>query len=144
MKISSKLECGVVALVDIAINSEHGQTVSIAGISERQKISAKYLEQILVALKQARIIRGQKGARGGYVLARPAEDIHFDEIINALDISILGENDSEDAQGIRKVMNDEIWCRLDKQLSGFASAISLAEIAEKCSLIDAEQYMYYI
>ena len=144
MKISSKLECGVVALIDIALNSENGETVSITGIADRQGISAKYLEQILVALKQARLIRGQKGAKGGYVLARPADTIYFDEVINALDLTILSENETEEATGIRKVVTEEVWSRLDKQLSTFASGISLKEIAEKCAVPDNGEYMYYI
>ncbi|MBR1863793.1 MAG: Rrf2 family transcriptional regulator [Ruminococcus sp.] len=144
MKISSKLECGIVALIDIAINSQHGKTVSIAGISKRQNISTKYLEQILVALKQARLIRGQKGAGGGYLLSRPAEDIYFDQIINALDLTILSGNDNEGVSGIRRVMNDEIWRPLDEQLTGLTSGISLAQIAEKCAASEQEEFMYYI
>lgn len=82
MKISSKVECGIIALVDIAINSKDGKVVSIADIAMRQNISAKYLEQILIALKQANLIRGQKGSRGGYRLARSANKINFNEVIN--------------------------------------------------------------
>ena len=54
----------------------------------------KYLEQILVALRQTHLIRGIKGFKGGYVIARPADKISFQEIIDALDITILGDADT--------------------------------------------------
>ena len=49
MKISTKVECGIIALIDIAIHSENGEAVAVSSISKRQNISVKYLEQILVA-----------------------------------------------------------------------------------------------
>ena len=52
MKISTKVECGIIALIDIAIHSENGEAVAVSSISKRQNISVKYLEQILVALRQ--------------------------------------------------------------------------------------------
>lgn len=61
MKISTKVECGIIALIDIAIHSENGEAVAVSSISKRQNISVKYLEQILVALRQAHLIRGIKG-----------------------------------------------------------------------------------
>lgn len=61
MKISTKVECGIIALIDIAIHSENGEAVAVSSISKRQNISVKYLEQILVALRQTHLIRGIKG-----------------------------------------------------------------------------------
>lgn len=58
----------------------------------------KYLEQILVALRQTHLIRGIKGFKGGYVIARPADKISFQEIIDALDITILGDADTGGAE----------------------------------------------
>ncbi|MFR4476199.1 MAG: Rrf2 family transcriptional regulator [Ruminococcus callidus] len=76
MKISTKVECGIIALIDIAIHSENGEAVAVSSISKRQNISVKYLEQILVALRQTHLIRGIKGFKGGYVVARPADRSH--------------------------------------------------------------------
>ena len=70
MKISTKVECGIIALIDIAIHSENGEAVAVSSISKRQNISVKYLEQILVALRQTHLIRGIKGFKGGYVVGR--------------------------------------------------------------------------
>lgn len=149
MKISARVECGIIALIDIAINSNDGNAVSIAGISGRQNISAKYLEQVLIALKQAHIIRGQKGSRGGYMLARPAKEINFREIINALDVTILCDayiDEDPDNSDYKVTVNSCLWDKMNSYLQEFAEKITLAEVAEQCR--DAhhanDEYMYYI
>lgn len=149
MKISTRVEYGIIALLDIAINSENGKAVSIAGISERQNISAKYLEQLLTALKQAHLIRGQKGSRGGYILARSSSDISFDEIINALDITILSDSQfdgSTDISLFKSTINNCLWNKMNSFLRNFAKKITLAEVSEQCKLAngDGSEYMYYI
>ena len=89
MKVSTRVEYGMLALTDIALYSENGSSVSGPDIAERQNISQKYLEQILTHLKQAGLIRAQKGLRGGYTLSRPADSIRLSEVLNALDNGIL-------------------------------------------------------
>jgi Rrf2 family protein len=149
MKISTRVECGIVALVDIAINSENGTAISTVGISERQNISAKYLEQILIALKQANLIRGQKGSKGGYVLSRPANKITFNEVINALDVTILHDSyndDSDQPSDYRSTINDCLWKKMTDYMNSFTADITLADVAEKCRSTDGgnHEYMYYI
>ena len=89
MKISTKVECGIIALVDICINSGNDEVVTVINISRRQDISAKYLEQILPLLRHAGIIRSVKGAKGGYTLTAPADQITLREVIDALDSGVL-------------------------------------------------------
>ena len=147
MKISTKVECGIIALIDIALNSEEGKAVSIAGISERQDISAKYLEQILIAFRQANLIKGQKGSRGGYTLSNKAENITFKEILNALDGTILSdvEEDKSSFPGYRSVLKECLWDRMNAYLVDFAENTTLKDIAEKCrSQTDNGSFMYYI
>ena len=53
MKISTKVECGIIAIADIAMNSENGETVTVYSVAERRGLSGKYLEQVLTSLRQA-------------------------------------------------------------------------------------------
>ena len=55
MKISTKVECGIIAIADIAMNSENGETVTVYSVAERRGLSGKYLEQVLTSLRQARL-----------------------------------------------------------------------------------------
>ena len=150
MKISTKVEFGIVALADIAIYSVNGETVSSSDISGRQNISQKYLEQILVALRQAGFIRGQKGSRGGYTLARPASEISFSEILNGLDNNILADtyvSEDDTDGGLRDQVNSCIWDKLNGYMREFTAKMTLADFIELHKSESEENdgsFMYYI
>lgn len=135
MKVSTRVEYGMLALADIALSSEDGSSVSAPDIAERQHISQKYLEQILTHLKQAGLIRAQKGLRGGYALARPADRIRLTEILNALDNSILEEMNTEGtgADGsLRGAVNDCLWKQLNRSIIEFAESRTLWDLIQEC------------
>ena len=149
MKVSTRVEYGLLALTDIAIHSEMGGTVSSADIAERQGISQKYLEQIMLGLRQGGFVKGMKGSRGGYQLARSAEKIYLSEILNALDNSILADNvSSEDEQPseIREYVNVCLWDKLNGYMRRFTEHMSLADLIKECKneCGSKVEYMYYI
>ena len=147
MKVSTKVQYGMLALADIALYSENGSAVSGPEISERQDISQKYLEQILTHLKQAGLIRARKGLRGGYTLARPADQVKLAEILNALDNSILEEMDpagETDGRNLRGAVSDCVWRELDRSVSVFAESITLSNIMQKCRELSGDWDMYVI
>ena len=135
MRVSARVEYGVQALADIALYSENGSIVSAPEIAERQNISQKYLEQILTQLRQAGLIRAQKGLRGGYTLSRSAEKITISDILNALDNSILEETDPAEygEQGrLRSAVNDCLWKPLNRSLTEFAGNRTLWDLIQEC------------
>ncbi len=147
MKISAKVQYGMLALTDIALYSENGTAVSGPEIAERQDISQKYLEQILTHLKQAGMIRAQKGLRGGYTLSRPADQIRLSEILNALDNSILEETDpagETDGRSLRGAVNDCVWRELNRSITGFAESRTLSDIMQECRELSGDWDMYVI
>lgn len=149
MKISTKVEFGIIAVIDIAIHSNNNEAVTIYSISQRQNISNKYLEQILTTLRQAHIIRGLKGSRGGYVLTKPAESITFKDIIDALDITVLSDVDfsSQNGSVLIDTINDNLWDKMTAYIQNFAENITLADIIEQYnkSIEESSQHlMYYI
>lgn len=149
MKISTKVSFGIAALIDIAIHSEGGETVTVYSISKRQNISGKYLEQILTVLRQASIIRGMKGSKGGYVVAKPTEEITFKDIINALDVTVLNDaslDETQNSSAIIKTVNQCIWEKMTEYLQSFAESITLADITKLCknSIEEDTEPMYYI
>ena len=134
MKVSTRVEYGMLALADIALHTEDGPSVSAPDIAERQNISQKYLEQILTHLKQAGLIRAQKGLRGGYTLSRPAEKIRLSEVLNALDNSILEEMspDGSSDGSLRAAVNACLWGRLNRLMIEFVENKTLAEFVQEC------------
>lgn len=145
MKFSTRVEYGVLALTDIALHSENGSSVSAPDISERQGVSQKYLEQILTHLKQAGMIRAQKGLRGGYALARPAEGIRMSEILDALDNSILEDTRTENNGGtLRDAVNVCLWRKMNRSMIDFAENKMFSEFLTECREQLREEWDDYV
>ena len=117
MRLSKRSEYGIRALVNIASREEH-EMARIKEIASDEKISAKFLEQILLTLKNAGILQSKPGRGGGYYLGKPAKSISLGQIIRILDgplapIRCVSETayepcgcPDEDNCGLRLVMLD--------------------------------------
>lgn len=84
MKLSKRGEYALRVLQDMAAHWEEGP-IPNRELAERNNIPYRFLEQILLALKRGRIVRSQRGVRGGYALARPPDQITLAEVIRLLD-----------------------------------------------------------
>lgn len=90
MKISTKGEYGIRAMLYIAMNSEHGRPVTSHEIAKRQGIPEPYLRQILALLSRDRLIQSNRGPQGGHLLGRPAAEITFRHILVTLEGQTTG------------------------------------------------------
>jgi Rrf2 family protein len=84
MKLTTKSEYSLLALVYIARHQVNGY-IKIEQICNEYDISKKYLEQIFNSLKQTRYLKAKTGTKGGYQLAKPADQISLAEIIRLMD-----------------------------------------------------------
>lgn len=84
MRVSTRGRYGTRLMVDLAQHFADGP-IPLAQIAKRQDLSAKYLEQLIILLKGAGLIRSARGRRGGYMLARKPEDISVGEIVETLE-----------------------------------------------------------
>jgi Rrf2 family protein len=87
MMFSTKAEYGVRVMVELA-RRDAGSPVSLSEIAEHDKLPLAYLEHLAARLRKAGLIDSKRGARGGYMLARPAEEITMAEVVEALEGSI--------------------------------------------------------
>lgn len=85
MRVSTRGDYACRALLSLALRSDEAAPTSVRDIAERTGLPQPYLEQILLALKGAGLVRSKRGVGGGYVLARPPGDIHLSEILSAVD-----------------------------------------------------------
>jgi Rrf2 family iron-sulfur cluster assembly transcriptional regulator len=85
MRVSTRGDYACRALLSLALHADTSGPTSVRDIAERTGLPQPYLEQILLALKGAGLVRSKRGVGGGYVLARPAEEIRLSEIISAVD-----------------------------------------------------------
>ncbi|OGO88234.1 MAG: hypothetical protein A2Y24_05835 [Clostridiales bacterium GWE2_32_10] len=88
MKLSTKGEYGLRAIIDIAENSKNGEYVSISDISTRQKISDRYLEKIIAKLKKSGLVKSSRGVNGGYILGKDPKCINMFDILSVLEDNI--------------------------------------------------------
>lgn len=84
MKISFRGDYALKALLDLALHYSKG-VVKIQDMAKRQDIPFKYLEQILLMLKNAGYVKSQRGAKGGYHLAKEPKDITLGEIVRLME-----------------------------------------------------------
>ncbi len=99
-------------------------------ISESQGIPEEYLEQLMMPLKRAGLVRSQRGVRGGYTLARPASQITVLEILEALEGPILDAEPTDGALRERAQTSGvtEVWERLRQAMEETLRAITLAQV----------------
>lgn len=84
MRLSKRSEYGMRALIDLAFIYDQGP-IHVEDIADRENMPVKFLQQLLLTLKNAGILHSKKGANGGYYLARVPEEITLGEVIRVLD-----------------------------------------------------------
>jgi Rrf2 family protein len=144
MKISTRGRYGIRFLIDLAEHTDEDH-VTLASIAERQGISQRYLEQVVVILHRTGYIHSVKGASGGYSLARPAEDINIGEALRMLEGDMLvndhptpGENETRYQRCIRLAVFEPLNQRI-------AKVVDNKTLASLVGTIDPDaSYMYFI
>jgi Rrf2 family transcriptional regulator, cysteine metabolism repressor len=132
ISVTSKSRYAVVAMAELA-RSGDGGPIPIAQIAERRDMPVQFLEQLFSTLRRGGLLNSQRGVKGGYTLARPAEDITVLEVVQALDGKV-GEEGKE-AGGI--------WAEGVEALRDVFRSTTIADIARR-EADEAGSQMYYI
>jgi len=135
MKLTNKGRYAVMAMADIASNSNYGP-ISLTEISIRQNISLAYLEQIFIKLKNKKLVRSARGATGGYILDKPASDIKLSYIIFAVDEKVKTLNcKKQSKRGCNnrstKCITHNLWDQLDQHINGFFDKVKLQDLVKQ-------------
>jgi Rrf2 family protein len=129
MRVSAKADYAVRASLELAA-AEDGP-VKGERISQAQEIPLRFLENILIDLRHAGLIRAQRGADGGYWLAKPATEISLGDVIRAVDgplASVRGEA-PEDVSCVGAAENlRTVWVALRASLRSVVDEVTLAEV----------------
>lgn len=104
--------------------------MSVRAIAERQGIPAPYLEKLLGELRQAGLVRSQRGAHGGYRLARPAREISLAEILAAVGetIQAIDEVPSKGGGRVEDWVTQSVWFRISQRLQQVLEDINLEDL----------------
>ncbi|HEX7522311.1 MAG TPA: Rrf2 family transcriptional regulator [Acidimicrobiia bacterium] len=129
MKVSTRGDYAARALLSLALHSSDRPT-SVKEIAERTNLPQPYLEQILLAVKGAGLVRSKRGVGGGYVLAREPSRITLAEILTAVDgpmTTLMEEHDHCEGH----CMLQEVWVGVSDEMRKLLDGYTLAELVER-------------
>ncbi len=132
MKLSTRSRYGTRMLLDMAQNYQAGP-LHLTSIANRQGISVKYLEQIIIPLKKANYVQSVRGPKGGHVLARPPEEITVGEIVALLEDGmnlVECSNRPESCDRSESCITRHIWREAAQAMFEKLNAITLADLVK--------------
>jgi Rrf2 family protein len=132
LAITSKSPYAVRALAELARSGGQGP-VPIGEIARRRDIPVQFLEGLFATLRRAGILQSQRGVKGGYSFARPADELTVLEVVEALEGSL-----STDARN-----QGEIWAEAVDALRERLGALTIAEVSQREARAAGAQ-MYHI
>ncbi len=132
MRLTTKGRFALTAMIDLGLQGGVKPT-TLAGISERQKISLSYLEQLFSKLRRHGLVKSVRGPGGGYTLARPMAEISVADIILAVDEPIDATlcGGTEDCKDGERCMTHDLWAGLNERIYEYLSSVSLAQLVAK-------------
>lgn len=129
MRLTTKGRFAVTAMIDLALRGDEGP-VALASISERQKISLSYLEQLFGKLRRYKLVDSVRGPGGGYCIVRPLEHVTVADIIRAVDEQLDATQcgGRENCHDEHRCMTHDLWATLNSKMYEYLSSVTLADL----------------
>ncbi len=148
MKLSTKGQYGLRALLEIAIYQNEGP-VTLNNIAARQDISEGYLEQLMMPLKRAGIVKSVRGAQGGYLLAKNPKEVTVGEVIRVLEgpiapVACVDEENPEECVRADFCVTRIVWEKVRDSISGVLDSFSLEDLVQESKKRGEAENMYFI
>ena len=146
MKLSTRGRYATRALLDLALHQED-EPVLLKDIAQREKISLSYLEHLVTPLIAGGLVRSIRGAKGGVLLAKPAEQIKLSEVIQLLEGStalVECVNNPEVCERSGSCVTRDVWCELKDAINGVLESKTLQDLVERHREGELNDVMYHI
>ncbi|TAK20466.1 MAG: Rrf2 family transcriptional regulator [Chloroflexota bacterium] len=143
MKISSKGDYGLRALVDLALHHDAGAPVQVKDIARRQNIPEEYLGQLMVGLRRAGLVNSVRGAFGGYLLSRHPSEITVAQVLETLEGELAlvdGLTEKPSGRGPGGAIRD-LWWETTQAALAVLQRVSIADLAAREA---AQSHTYHI
>jgi len=145
VELSCKCEYAVLALLTLVEHYRQGDPLQIRQIAAQQHIPDRYLEQLLATLRRSGLVFSQRGARGGYLLARAPWKITLLEIINCIEGRESPVPVSPNPNmTLEKVVVQEIWQEADQAANTVLQDCTLQDLCDRRDVKQQIDLMYYI
>jgi Rrf2 family protein len=148
MRISAKGRYALAAAINLAENYDSGECTTVISISEKLGISKIYLEQVFSLLKRGGIVISEKGAQGGYQLARMPRQITVLDVLSAIELSLFEQTEetvNAKAPEIESVMRAMVFDSIDGTVKEVLEKVTLEDLVSRIDEQKKDQgFMYFI
>lgn len=133
MKLSTRTRYGIRAILELAENYGN-EPLQLRIIARDQRVSVKYLEQLMAMLKSAGIVRSVRGSKGGYILAKSPEQIKVSDCFECLEGSVITTECVEDESYCERT-NDciarQLWTEVQNSVMGVLQSMTLQNLVDR-------------
>ena len=149
MKLTIRGRYAVMALLELA-EYDGATPISLSLIAERQKLSLSYLELLFGKLRRRGLVKSVRGPGGGYVLAKPADDISIAHIITVVDPASGESLDKSSAEssieqaedlGFDGFLDRYLWNHLNQKMLEYLQGVSLADLLDQHTSMVRTQHL---
>jgi Rrf2 family transcriptional regulator, iron-sulfur cluster assembly transcription factor len=132
MRLTTKGRFAVTAMIDLGLR-QHNGPVTLAAISQRQRISLSYLEQLFGKLRRHALVESTRGPGGGYTLGRTMRDVSVADIIFAVDepIDATQCGGKENCDNDQRCMTHDLWANLNRHMVDYLDSVSLQDLVDQ-------------
>lgn len=138
MKLSSRSRYGLCAVLDLALEYGKGP-LQIKVIASREDISNKYLEQLMTILKTSGLVRSLRGPKGGYMLAKPPNEVKLNEVFTVLEGPLVTVECLQHPQfcpRCAECITRQVWSDVQDAMLGVLEAINLQDLVDRIRAVD--------
>ena len=144
MELSSKSEYALLALLELGRHYTSSEPLQIRQIAAQQSIPDRYLEQLLATLRRAGLVRSQRGAKGGYLIARPPWQITLYDVVSCIEGFDQGREQVTTPESPECVVVTEAWQAVREAAELVLQKHTLQDLLDQCKAKQQVDLMYYI
>lgn len=145
MEISCKSEYVLLALLELATHYQIGEPLQIRQIAAQQNIPDRYLEQLLATLRRGGVVKSQRGAKGGYILAREPWKITLLDVLSCLEgLEASSTEDKANLKTVESGVVQEIWQEACQAANLVLQKYTLQDLCDRRDARRQMDIMYYI
>jgi Rrf2 family protein len=145
VELSCKSEYALLALLELATHYQSGEPLQIRQIAAQQNIPDRYLEQLLATLRRGGVVKSQRGAKGGYILAREPWKITLLEVLTCLEgLDARAAEEEANLKTVESAVVQETWQEACQAANLVLQKYTLQDLCEQRAARRQLDIMYYI
>lgn len=132
MKLTTRGRYAVMALLELA-EYDGATPISLSLIADRQNLSLSYLELLFGKLRRCGLVKSVRGPGGGYVLAKPAQEVSIAQIISVVEPASAGKSfgGSDENVGSHDFLDHYLWHQVNQKMLEYLQGVSLADLLDQ-------------